>query len=161
MTRKRSSSVSAAADLRMARWLARDGLVGARRRHAVRSRRSSKPCSATVPAAEFRGGEFTEALLAEVGLVALSPGLSPTHSPAAPLLKEARRRGVEVVGEIELFARELARLKNERGYAPRVLGVTGTNGKTTTTRLDRPAGRTLRAQRSPSPGTSRPRRSMN
>ncbi len=51
------------------------------------------------------------------------------------MVKEARRSGVAVVGEIELFARELARLKAERGYAPRVLGITGTNGKTTTTRL--------------------------
>ena len=39
------------------------------------------------------------------------------------------------MGEIELFARELARLKAESGYAPRIVGVTGTNGKTTTSRL--------------------------
>jgi len=50
-------------------------------------------------------------------------------------MKAAKVRGVEVVGEIELFARELARLKRDQGYVPRVLGITGTNGKTTTTRL--------------------------
>lgn len=120
--------------LAIARWLARAGWsvrVADTRAQPPQFEALQRDC----PEAEFHGGAFTDALLAEVGLVALSPGLSPTQSAAAPLLKEARRRGVEIVGEIELFARELARLKNERGYAPRVLGVTGTNGKTTTTRL--------------------------
>ena len=120
--------------LAMARWLARAGWsvrVADTRAQPPQFEALQRDC----PSAEFRGGEFTDALLADVGLVAISPGLSPTQSLAAPLLKEARRRGVEVVGEIELFARELARLKAELGYAPRVLGVTGTNGKTTTTRL--------------------------
>ena len=120
--------------LAMARWLVRAGWsvrVADTRAQPPQFEALQRDC----PSAEFRGGEFTDALLADVGLVAISPGLSPTQSLAAPLLKEARRRGVEVVGEIELFARELARLKAELGYAPRVLGVTGTNGKTTTTRL--------------------------
>jgi UDP-N-acetylmuramoylalanine--D-glutamate ligase len=120
--------------LAMARWLARTGWsvrVADTRAQPPQLEALQRDC----PRAEFCGGEFNEALLADVGLVALSPGLSPTRSSAAPLLKEARRRSVEVVGEIELFARELARLRKERGYAPRVLGVTGTNGKTTTTRL--------------------------
>ncbi len=120
--------------LAMARWLARAGWSV-----RVADTRAKAPqleaLQRDYPSAEFHGGEFTDALLADVGLVALSPGLSPSHSSAVPLLKEARRRGIEIVGEIELFARELARLKAERGYAPRVLGVTGTNGKTTTTRL--------------------------
>ena len=36
-----------------------------------------------------------------------------------------------VQGELDLFARALADLKAERGYAPKVLAITGTNGKTT------------------------------
>lgn len=40
-----------------------------------------------------------------------------------------------MVGEIELFARELKKLKAESGYAPKIIGITGTNGKTTTTML--------------------------
>jgi cyanophycin synthetase len=40
-----------------------------------------------------------------------------------------------VWGEIELFARALAHLRAASGYAPRLLAITGTNGKTTTTRL--------------------------
>src|SRR4030095_14724462 len=81
---------------------------------------------------EFVGGDFSLALLDGVQLVALSPGLSPTRSAAAPLVKAAHQRKIEVVGEIELFARELARLSAESGYAPQIVGVTGTNGKTTT-----------------------------
>ncbi len=88
-----------------------------------------------LPAARFHGGGLDVALLDGVTLVALSPGLSPTHSAAAPLVAAARERGLQVVGEIELFARALTELAVERGYQPRVVGVTGTNGKTTTTRL--------------------------
>ena len=85
--------------------------------------------------ARFTGGSIPVSLLEGAGLVVMSPGLSPDHSEAAPLVAKARERGIPVVGEIELFARELARLRSERGYAPRVIGITGTNGKTTTTTL--------------------------
>ena len=90
---------------------------------------------AEVSQADFVGGDFAPALLDGVQLLALSPGLSPTLSAAAPIVRAARKRKVEVVGEIELFAREIARLKAEVGYAPQIVGVTGTNGKTTTSRL--------------------------
>ena len=56
------------------------------------------------------------------GSVVLSPGLSV----GLPLITEARRRGIEVVGELELFARAAT--------AP-VLAVTGSNGKSTVTSL--------------------------
>ena len=90
---------------------------------------------AELPQADFVAGDFAPAMLEGVQLLALSPGLSPTLSAAAPIVKAARKRKVEVVGEIELFARELARLKAETGHAPQIVGVTGTNGKTTTSRL--------------------------
>ncbi len=70
-----------------------------------------------------------------IDLVVMSPGLSPCFSEAAPLVAAARERGIDVAGEIELFARELRLLKDESGYAPIVIGITGTNGKTTTTAL--------------------------
>ncbi len=123
-----------ASGLAVARWLAAQG-------HALRvaDTRSDPPqlpaLRAELPQAEFIGGGFAKDLLDGVDLVALSPGLSPTLSPAAPLVKAAAARKIAVVGEIELFARELARLKAERGYAPLVVAVTGTNGKTTTARL--------------------------
>jgi UDP-N-acetylmuramoylalanine--D-glutamate ligase len=54
--------------------------------------------------------------------IVLSPGLSVD----LPLIAEARRRGIEVIGELELFARAAT--------AP-VLAVTGSNGKSTVTSL--------------------------
>ena len=87
------------------------------------------------PEARFTGGAMPPELLDGVELVVISPGLSPEHSDAAPLVARARARGTPVVGEIELFARELARLRAETGYEPRVIGITDTNGKTTTTTL--------------------------
>lgn len=85
---------------------------------------------------EFKCAEFDVSLVDKaLDLLVLSPGLSPEHSKAAPLVRAAREAGAEVVGEIELFARELQRLAKFRGYRPIVIGVTGTNGKTTTTTL--------------------------
>lgn len=55
-------------------------------------------------------------------LVVLSPGVPSDH----PLIQNANRKGIEVIGEIELGMRHL---KN------RVFGVTGTNGKTSTVLL--------------------------
>lgn len=89
----------------------------------------------THPDAEIRTGGLPVSLLEGVSLVVMSPGLSPVTGAAAPLVQAAEAQGIEVVGEIELFARELARLREAHGYAPKILGITGTNGKTTTTVL--------------------------
>lgn len=89
---------------------------------------------------EFRLGcdtSFDVALLDGVSQVVISPGLAPGQQPAKALLDEAATRGIEVVGEIELFARALAELAESRDYRPRLLAVTGTNGKTTVTALTR------------------------
>jgi len=85
------------------------------------------------PAVEFVAGEFADGLLAGCDLLVISPGLSSR----LPLVDAARRRGLPVVGEIELFAWGL----RELSAAP-VLAITGTNGKTTTTAL---TGHLLRA----------------
>jgi UDP-N-acetylmuramoylalanine--D-glutamate ligase len=77
---------------------------------------------ADVPAAELRTGAFLPALLDDVAQVVVSPGLSLQE----PVVREALARGLPVVGDIELFAREAA--------AP-VAAVTGTNGKSTVTTL--------------------------
>ena len=65
----------------------------------------------------------------------MSPGVSPYFGAAASVCASARKAGIPIVGEIELFAQELAYLKRTQGYAPKVIGITGTNGKTTTTTL--------------------------
>ncbi len=76
---------------------------------------------------------FDVALLEGVDQLVLSPGLAPGLSPVKELLEDAHHANVEVIGEIELFARALQQLNLSRQYAPRVLGITGTNGKTTVT----------------------------
>lgn len=83
------------------------------------------------------GSAFDAALLDGVSQLVLSPGLVPGEEPTRSLLAAARERGVEIVGEIELFARALAMLAQTREYRPRLLAVTGTNGKTTVTSLTR------------------------
>ena len=83
---------------------------------------------------EVLGGDFDEAWLDGVDLVAWSPGLSIETGPSAAFHSAARSRGIAVAGELELFAQALAELR-EGGYAPKVVAITGTNGKTTTTAL--------------------------
>jgi UDP-N-acetylmuramoylalanine--D-glutamate ligase len=68
-------------------------------------------------------------------LILKSPGLSPHDPLIAPLLDEARATGIAVLGELDLFVRALADLEADRGYAPQLLAITGTNGKTTTTAM--------------------------
>ena len=74
---------------------------------------------ATIP---VRLGELDAALLDEALCVVASPGV-PLSSP---FFEAARSRGLEIVGDIELFARA--------ADAP-VAGITGTNGKSTVTTL--------------------------
>jgi UDP-N-acetylmuramoylalanine--D-glutamate ligase len=123
--------------LAMARWLA---YVGARVRVADTRRgepeveRAREALAAALPSAEFIAGELTDALLEDIDLIAWSPGLSIEQGPFAAFYQLARRRDIAVQGEIELFAQALAHLADQ-GYQPRVVAITGTNGKTTTTAL--------------------------
>ena len=108
------------------RWLARRG---ARLRAA--DTREAPPSLGTVraeqPGLDVVLGAFDEALLEGVDAVVASPGIALRE----PILRAAAARGIEVVGDIEIFAREVA------AVAPgaRVLGVTGTNGKSTVAAL--------------------------
>jgi UDP-N-acetylmuramoylalanine--D-glutamate ligase len=63
----------------------------------------------------------------------LSPGVPLTHPKPHWTVEKARAAGVEIVGDIELFARTVnAAPENKR---PKVAVITGTNGKSTTTAL--------------------------
>jgi UDP-N-acetylmuramoylalanine--D-glutamate ligase len=119
--------------LAMALWLAR---CGARVRVAdTRAEPARLPALREAAAdAEFVAGSFDAGLLGGVDFVAVSPGLAPSRELAA-MLPAASERGMPVWGEIELFAQALAALKAERGYAPKVIAITGTNGKTTVTSM--------------------------
>ena len=114
--------------LAMARWCTH---AGARLR--VADSRTAPPgleaLRARLSEAEVVLGEFEVDLLEGVGVVAVSPGLDFSGS----LLQLARERGVAVVGEMTLFAEALELLNARK--ATRVVAITGTNGKTTTTAL--------------------------
>ncbi|MDQ2820768.1 MAG: UDP-N-acetylmuramoyl-L-alanine--D-glutamate ligase [Pseudomonadota bacterium] len=119
--------------LAMALWLARSG---ARVRVAdTREAPQRLPALlAAIPDAEFVAGAFGEALLDGVDFVTVSPGLAPNRELAI-IAPAAAENNIPVWGEIELFAQALAALKMERDYAPKVIAITGTNGKTTVTKL--------------------------
>jgi UDP-N-acetylmuramoylalanine--D-glutamate ligase len=119
--------------LAMAQWLAR---CGARVRVAD-TRAAPQRLQAlqgALPDAQFIGGELDAALLDTIDFVAVSPGLAPERE-LGTIVPAAAARAIPVWGEIELFAQALAALKEERGYAPKVIAITGTNGKTTVTSL--------------------------
>ncbi|HEY1995464.1 UDP-N-acetylmuramoyl-L-alanine--D-glutamate ligase [Paraburkholderia sp.] len=119
--------------LAMARWCARHGC-----RLRVADTREVPPNLSGLEAhgidAEFVGGPFSPVLLEGVELVAISPGLSPLAADLLPLITQARENEIPVWGELEFFAQALKTL-GESGYAPKVIAITGTNGKTTTTSL--------------------------
>ena len=123
-----------ASGLAMARWCTRCGA-----RVTVADTRSAPPQLATLqrelPAAKFVAGSFDAALLqgTEVSAVFKSPGLSPIE--VAPVLEAANTLYIRSKGELSLFSEALAQLKVSRGYTPKVLAITGTNGKTTVTSL--------------------------
>jgi UDP-N-acetylmuramoylalanine--D-glutamate ligase len=118
----------------MALWCARQGA-----RVTVADTRDEPPqraaLGAQLPQATVRTGQFHSGLVegTDVRSVFVSPGLSPQQTAA--VLGPARALGLWVTGELGLFAAALAALKADRGYAPAVLAVTGTNGKTTVTSL--------------------------
>lgn len=66
--------------------------------------------------------------------VVLSPGVPFTHPAPHEVVVRSRSAGAEVVGDFELFAREIGAGKGGANAAP-VIAVTGTNGKSTTTAL--------------------------
>jgi UDP-N-acetylmuramoylalanine--D-glutamate ligase len=119
--------------LAMARWCAR---CGANVR--VADTRATPPQAPTlardVPAATLRHG-LDVGLLDGVNLVLKSPGLMPNDPAVAALCAAADAQGIPVRGELSLFATALVDLKADMGYLPKVLAITGTNGKTTTTSL--------------------------
>ena len=59
--------------------------------------------------------------------LALSPGIPLTHPETHPIVLLARQAGVEIIGDMELLARSDLQAQS--------IGITGTNGKSTTTAL--------------------------
>ncbi len=123
-----------ASGLAMARWCARHGA-----QVTVADTREQPPQLATLraewPQVEFVAGPFSAELVQgrTVRAVFRSPGLSP--EAVAPVMDAARAAGLWHGGELGLFAAALRDLRERFGYAPQVLAITGTNGKTTVTSL--------------------------
>lgn len=66
---------------------------------------------------------FKEEDLGRMALIVKSPGIYPDH----PLLQKARKKGIEIISDLELAYR-VTKCKN-------LIAITGTNGKTTTTTI--------------------------
>ncbi len=77
--------------------------------------------------------DLTRADWSGFAALVLSPGAPLTHPRPHWSVERAHEAGVPVIGDVELFARALAALP--QGQRPRVVAITGTNGKSTTTAL--------------------------
>lgn len=85
--------------------------------------------------ATFIHGDFQAELLEDQTIqgVFKSPGLTPMQVKA--VWHAAKQKGIWLGTELSLFAHALAHLAKEHAYHPRVIAITGTNGKTTVTAL--------------------------
>lgn len=82
---------------------------------------------------EYRAEHPRQWPWAELSALVLSPGVPLTHPKPHAMVTKAQREGVEIVGDIELFARAIEALPESQ--RPKVVAVTGSNGKSTTTAL--------------------------
>src|SRR5579862_325614 len=69
----------------------------------------------------------------KLSALVLSPGVPLTHPKPHWTVEKARLAGVEIMGDIELFARTVAAAPAHK--RPKIVAITGTNGKSTTTAL--------------------------
>ncbi|MGB8313738.1 MAG: UDP-N-acetylmuramoyl-L-alanine--D-glutamate ligase [Aestuariivirga sp.] len=80
--------------------------------------------AANLPIADLRGIDFTT-----LDSLVLSPGVPLTHPEPHWTVQKAKAAGLEIIGDTEVFQREVA------GTGARIVAITGTNGKSTTTAL--------------------------
>ena len=120
--------------LAMVRWCVRHGAEV-----VVVDTRENPPCFAQLkeehPSVVFKHAPFAASLVEgqPIRAVFKSPGLTP--EAVAPVWQAAKAAGLWVGTELSLFAQALEELKTESQYAPHILAITGTNGKTTVTTL--------------------------
>lgn len=112
--------------LSLARWLKREGA-----QVSATDTRKSPPQAATLkrefPDMTLALGVEPDTALAGADAIAVSPGVDRRTGAIA----QAARRGVPVVGDVELFAQALA----QRGDRTPVIAITGSNGKSTVTAM--------------------------
>jgi UDP-N-acetylmuramoylalanine--D-glutamate ligase len=116
--------------LSCARWLAARGAAV-----SVADSRAAPPHAARLaellPEVPLHAGPFDEARLLAAELLVVSPGV-PLAEPA---LAKAAAAGVEVVGDVELFARAIRALNAQREHPMQMIAITGSNGKSTVTAM--------------------------
>jgi UDP-N-acetylmuramoylalanine--D-glutamate ligase len=117
--------------------LARTGLAAARALIAGGANVAvwdEKPSArAYAEAASLPVVDLTTADWSQFAAVMLSPGVPLTHPEPHWTVRKAREAGVEILGDIELFARTVNAAPEHK--RPKIVAITGTNGKSTTTAL--------------------------
>ena len=88
---------------------------------------------ASAEAEGFTLTDLSKADWSKFAALVLSPGVPLTHPAPHWTVERAREAGVEIVGDMELFARAVNAAPEHR--RPKVVAITGTNGKSTTTAL--------------------------
>ena len=134
----------------MAKWCLRHGvetrLVDTRERSTLNEKQGAQ-----LSELEYAGlkdmhfGPWDANTLIGIDVIGISPGLSPITEPAQSILAAAQEKGIPVWSEIEFFARGITALQQQSvseaadhegwTYQPKIVAITGTNGKTTTTAL--------------------------
>lgn len=117
--------------------LARTGLAAARALQAGGANLAlwdDRPAAREAAIAEgFALTDLTSADWWSFSALLLSPGVPLTHPAPHWTVERAKAAGVEVLGDIELFARAVNAAPEHK--RPKVVAITGTNGKSTTTAL--------------------------
>jgi UDP-N-acetylmuramoylalanine--D-glutamate ligase len=117
--------------------LARTGLAAARSLVAGGAEVAlwdEKPAARAAAEAEgFTLTDLSAADWSKFAALMLSPGVPLTHPAPHWTVERAREAGVEILGDVELFARAVNEASEHR--RPKVVAITGTNGKSTTTAL--------------------------
>jgi len=117
--------------------LARTGLAAARALVAGGAEVAlwdEKPASRAAAEAEgFKLVDLAKADWSQFAALMLSPGVPLTHPAPHWTVERAREAGVEIVGDMELFARAVNAAPEHK--RPKIVAITGTNGKSTTTAL--------------------------
>jgi UDP-N-acetylmuramoylalanine--D-glutamate ligase len=105
------------------RWLHRQGA-----RLSVADTREIPPgadaLKAEMPEVKLHTGAFTEVVFAEAEIIVISPGVAKNQ----PLIQAAVKRGIPLLGDVELFAQF-------KPASAKVIAITGANGKSTVTTL--------------------------
>ena len=117
--------------------LARSGLTAARALMAggaeVLGWDDSEKGRAAAEAEDIPLTDLTTVDWASIDALCLSPGVPLTHPEPHWTVQAARAANVEIVGDVELFARTVNACPDWK--KPKVAAITGTNGKSTTTAL--------------------------